>query len=471
MASILFHEFDKENILDPLIENLSETSPHTFYSCDAYDSTSHLSYQYWDSACCFIKELDYLLGFSAEILDVLTRQYTLEPRKSKSVQEYIDEIKNKYVYLKKKTFNKPIDLIVFGNYPHDGFSLLIAGIAAYNNIPYYAMHPVVSSPCFSLVRGSGRSQPFAWQFSNRVVPSAKDKYSLSKSGIDQDPYIELFLDELSAGGKYTHLPNKEIQHFPSFRKILTSRSSTISKAKHFVWGAWTKYRQRQFEDLLRVKELHFDLHNHPYVFFPLHLQPEMTTSALGGRVLNNQLLAVELIAEMCSELGINLVLKEHYMQSFAYRPLDSYTPILDLPHVHLAPLSVPTHELISNSLLVATISGTAGFEALYYGKKSLVLGTVWYENFPGVFNSIETAQSYLRKSDLLNLTSVVDPSSSQPDRRLHCRKLLQQLADESWIGSPWFWTTSQQFGLTTIDNSRAIAASLNAFFTKIGLIY
>ena len=66
------------------------------------------------------------------------------------------------------------------------------------------------------------------------------------------------------------------------------------------------------------------------------------------------------------------------------------------------PIGVPTLELIAKSRAVATITGTAGWEALQMGKPVICFGYAWYRSFPGVFRwdglGIQTI------SDALNFT-------------------------------------------------------------------
>ena len=47
--------------------------------------------------------------------------------------------------------------------------------------------------------------------------------------------------------------------------------------------------------------------------------------------------------------------------------------------------SVDTYRLMEHAQLVATITGTAGWEAISGGKPVIVFGHTWYKNFPGVF--------------------------------------------------------------------------------------
>ncbi len=119
-----------------------------------------------------------------------------------------------------------------------------------------------------------------------------------------------------------------------------------------------------------------------FVYFPLHLQPELTTAALGG-VFADQLLAVEALSAWVPQ-GCFLYLKENPKQTEKQRGSNFYQRLRALPNVRLLGCQENSADLIRNSVGVATITGTAGWEALFLGKPVLVFGAAWYREFPGV---------------------------------------------------------------------------------------
>jgi len=66
--------------------------------------------------------------------------------------------------------------------------------------------------------------------------------------------------------------------------------------------------------------------------------------------------------------------------------------------VALVPMQTNSMELIKASQFVATITGTAGWEAISVGKKALVFGSPWYLSLPGVY----------KFEDLNGLEDIVD---------------------------------------------------------------
>jgi hypothetical protein len=129
--------------------------------------------------------------------------------------------------------------------------------------------------------------------------------------------------------------------------------------------------------------------NTPFVYFPLHYQPELTTGVLGD-VYENQLYAAECIAKLLPD-DWKIYIKDHPAQGITQRNYPNYwrTPsfffsrIQKNPKLILIDSSIDTNLLIQKSTFVATICGTVGWESLLSGKQVLIFGTAWYGKFSG----------------------------------------------------------------------------------------
>lgn len=119
-----------------------------------------------------------------------------------------------------------------------------------------------------------------------------------------------------------------------------------------------------------------------YIYFPLHLQPELTTSALGG-VYCDQLLALELLVSKLPR-GWKVVVKENPKQRLYRRDAFFYQRLASIPDTVYVK-EADTYHLMQHAKLVATITGTAGWEAISGGKPALIFGQAWYRYLPGVF--------------------------------------------------------------------------------------
>lgn len=117
----------------------------------------------------------------------------------------------------------------------------------------------------------------------------------------------------------------------------------------------------------------------PFVFFPLHFEPEVSIQVF-GRPFQNQ---IELVRNLALSLpaGMVVLVKEH-PRSVGFRPLGYYRKLLEIPNVVLADPQLQTHALIRHAELVAVISGSTGLEAAICGKPVLTFGIPTYNALP-----------------------------------------------------------------------------------------
>lgn len=115
-----------------------------------------------------------------------------------------------------------------------------------------------------------------------------------------------------------------------------------------------------------------------YIYIPLHFQAEATTIGLGNEYLNQ----ADIVEKIHNKLpsGYKIILKEHPAQEIddILRSKFFYKRINNLPNVCFTNVNDNTFELIQNCKIVATITGTAGWEALKYKKPVITFGLAWY---------------------------------------------------------------------------------------------
>lgn len=156
----------------------------------------------------------------------------------------------------------------------------------------------------------------------------------------------------------------------------------------------------------------------PYIYFPLSFQPERTTSPQGG-IFHDQVLAVETLAAALPE-GWEIYVKEHPSQWWlrgktrfsSARYSGYYARLAEIPRVRIVPIHIDTLSLTDNAKLVATITGTAGWEALIWGKHALVFGIPWYRDCPGILTvsnvaDCKKALAFAEKSEGVPAESVL----------------------------------------------------------------
>ena len=135
-----------------------------------------------------------------------------------------------------------------------------------------------------------------------------------------------------------------------------------------------------YEKILSYENTNVD-YGRKFVYFPLHFQPEMTTSTLGGSY-SDQLLAIEHLSKILPD-DCSIYIKENPKQTGVMRGPQFFDRLERIPNLEFLPSYANTYQLIDKSEFVATVTGTAGWEAICKGKTALVFGMPWYRSLPG----------------------------------------------------------------------------------------
>ena len=174
-------------------------------------------------------------------------------------------------------------------------------------------------------------------------------------------------------------PNKKF--FLAGLKFLFSDNS--SKNTHYTYFGRTKgkvlinylydlFRVRNRKNWLDENAIHKIEPKKPFIFFPLHLEQEMSL-LIQAPFYTNQL---EVIKNLVKSLpvGYELYVKEHpLMYARSWRKISIYKEIMNLPNVKLIHPSVNSNELLEKCALVFTILGTTALDAGFFGKFAIVL--------------------------------------------------------------------------------------------------
>lgn len=166
------------------------------------------------------------------------------------------------------------------------------------------------------------------------------------------------------------------------------------------------------------------LHN-PFVYCCLQYQPEVSTSPMAGRYVNQWLMVDHLAASLPD--GWRLYVKEHPSQfatEFArygesYRSRAFYERLTSNEKVHLVPLDVDSFTLIDSCRAVASPGGTACFEAVARGKMAINFGGGFFAGCPGIIQvktlgQVKIAVEHIAsgatpsKADVVNYAAILD---------------------------------------------------------------
>lgn len=126
-----------------------------------------------------------------------------------------------------------------------------------------------------------------------------------------------------------------------------------------------------------------------------------------------------------------------------YRPLAFYDHLAHMPGLIIAATSEDSHDLIANSSVVVTLTGTVALEAVLYGTPAIVLGSIYFDRFAGIYKSDGL-------EDLRRL--LADPSTLQGASEADALRALASLLRASKPGNP----ARVDVSLKSIDNESAI---------------
>lgn len=197
-----------------------------------------------------------------------------------------------------------------------------------------------------------------------------------------------------------------------YQNIYSNYGRTKSKvlSTEFKRYLKTKYRKSYIDrNLSRIIPS-----KRPFVFFPLHVEPEMSLN-IAAPFYSNQLEVIKNIARSLPA-GYELVVKEHPVQSRpGWHKISFYKEIINLPNVKLLHYSVNPYEILRKCSLAITIAGTIAFEAALNNKPSIIFTDIDFtvlssiikiENMKDLPNAIKKALN--TPVDLVSLNSYVD---------------------------------------------------------------
>lgn len=183
-----------------------------------------------------------------------------------------------------------------------------------------------------------------------------------------------------------------------------ARLRGLHKKDGYIFCGWipTLFRAgRNYRYLLKLGKRPNELKGHRLVFFAMHQEPEIALLNISPEFTNS----MELISWVSKSLPADtlLVVKENPW-SFGVRPKSYYSRLAKIPNLIWAQPDILSLEWIQNSSLVAAISGTVGFEAVYYNKPVLSFGRHQIINYLPtvryVDNFFDTRKSIERLLDL-----------------------------------------------------------------------
>ena len=328
---------------------------------DEFDRVSELGETMPDSFLVFfMKKLDWYMDMFDRTEFGRMSSYPL-------CRDYLILIGHLFYSLLEK---KQIEYAFFISPPHFGVDAILADICNFLNINvYYGYQSLFENKFFVL----------DYRFSLLKPPT---------NGIINMPIPDVVHERLFYMQQIKNKKILKISLLGVWIRILLGKVNALE----FAYTYKKKKRQILFQEWQTkteflsgsIPQIEGVLKNIKYIYFPLHLQPEMTTSQLGGEWYRDQVAAINAILKILP-LGWKIVIKENPKQNWQYRSDAFLSSLLCDQRILMAELGTPSKLLIQYSQLVATISGTVGWEAIRLNKPVICLGKSWFASLHGVY--------------------------------------------------------------------------------------
>lgn len=337
------------------------------------------------------------------------------------------------------------DLIILSSLPHAPFEYVIYALAKLYNIKIIMFDGIIIG-----IPLGDRKIMFvdSWQKSailtKTIEKNKGENFSLKDLSRDLQNYYLLHMTESTDPAPIYLKDDKKLNSFSKilFRKMkIILRSikdrSIFEKAFSRLFKLSKGTIQQEYQSFQKEADM-----AKKFVYLPLNYQPECTTSPQGD-MFADQILMIETISASLPA-GWLLYVKEHPAQwfprgsnFFSSRYRGYYTKIVQLKNVRLIPVETDHYALIRNAGVVATVTGTAGFEGILRGKPVIVFGYPWYMSCHGVFkvNGVALCKKALEEiiggfqieqQQVINFLKSFDEATfhgNETIEDMHCKKL------------------------------------------------
>ena len=403
--------FNYDSSKSLIAKNFPETIYHSYF--DAWHGVfpDEVEEKYVN----YYSEIDFLLTNAVNELQAFSMMNRLDyDRHSFNVMErefhYLNLIKH---WLCCIDLYKP-DIVISGNNPHRVYDYALYLVCKYLNIPFLIFQ-------YSMVAGRIYATDGIYSINGKFKIDYESIYNEGKISYDSiaedirlnyektisdysvaaPPYMKTnFLEDKKNSNwfflvrRYFQRKNVDIGKSNSINSgtIYKNSKYPLNKTK-FSLFEFGLMRYKAFKYNKMLNDIYISLTEKPvigekYILFPLHYQPEETTSPCGGMFVNQWLCVETILANTPSDVMVYV--KEHphqflsQNQGMTSRLPEFYYNLKKNPRVRLMPFDVNSYSLIKDAIAVSTVTGTVGWEALVQKKPVIIFGTIWYEECAGV---------------------------------------------------------------------------------------
>jgi hypothetical protein len=298
-----------------------------------------------------------------------TRRYMSYDR---SLHEFVHAFNRYFNFFYQLLMGKKTEVVLFEYIPHEGPDLILYEIAKCMDIKTIMFYQTIFPDKFFYLSDL---EDFGWFNKNAIALKPE------QLAIEEKFEKEIFY--MKKKPLFRSLHKQDIERWKKSSRKIVQRIDQVNISKTLVtFFSKLRYKYAYRRNMSKYVVRSVDLEK-KFVYFPMHLQPELTTHALGG-IYVDQLLAVERLRNLLPP-DWSIYVKENPKQTESMRPQTFFDRMRSIPNVELVSEDYDTYALLKNCIFLATITGTAGWEAISGGKKVLVFGEAWYKSLPGVF--------------------------------------------------------------------------------------
>jgi len=300
----------------------------------------------------------------------------------------------------------PFRRVIWSREPHFVWDIILSGVIQRKGIPQYALAVTQLGGRFCMVQIEDgtrkfiplRNHPSLDQRSVFTFESAgKPSIRLARSIAINRSYEGGTLFRILKGLAFTFYAfGVAVKESWRQRRISELQASQRS---YLLFGNFQMFRLRlrllvsvfRLDHFVRQIARDEELKKRELISFFLHYQPELSTDPEGGE-WRFQLRAICHLRQVLNALGhssFTIVVKEHPRQlSFErvdlrtrlFRQREFYKAINEMDGVVLISPSVDSTQLIKNSILVATVNGSAAWEAALLSRPSVTFVPTWHSD-------------------------------------------------------------------------------------------
>ena len=340
-------------------------------------------------------------------LDMFARnpsQYAITHQEAVNIYNYY------FDYCSKLLHDNKIELMIFHMLPHFGSDYLLSIIAEYMNIKMILTYQSLIPNRFHYVTSLDDFGAFQTVKITFDHPSINIDFNTKK--------VQFYMKNIDLKYKSCNynLLNRIRQYL--FRSLRSMTPLGIIKSYCNCLAFKSYYKS------MALNKVDF---NTKYIYFPLQMQPEMTTSTLGG-IFTDQILALEKLSTIIPNDWL-IYVKENPKQLEGHRGKYFFERLKLLPKARYISKEINSFDLIDNCQFVSTITGTAGWEAIISNKVCLIFGQAWYQNFNGIIKW----HNNLTLEDILSVT--INNNKVQQDYNNLVNKTANGIVDRGYISN------------------------------------